>query len=105
MQDPGYVNGVYESIISTKTIEFFHNGSFTLNRPLCGLSTTTGQNITGTINYSPKILLKDNSLESNEECELNNNSEYGFRIENSDLIIFWSACIEGCALKYQKINS
>ena len=103
-EDPGDGSGVYESIDSEKTIEFFNNGTFTISGPLCGLSTTIGQNTTGNINYSSEILINDNSLNSNEECEHNTSSKYGFHIENSDLIIYWTACVEGCALKYQKLT-
>lgn len=103
-EDPGDGSGIYKSIDSEKTIEFFNNGTFTINGPLCGLSTSVGENITGKVGNSSysenKILI------SNEECDPNNPTvEYGIVFKNSDLIIYYSACIEGCSHKYKKINA
>ncbi|MHA6281496.1 hypothetical protein ACXYMT_15075 [Salinimicrobium sp. CAU 1759] len=104
LQDPGDGSGVYERIDSEKTIEFFNNGTFSINGPLCGLSTSVGENIMGQVrnsNYS-----NNNILLSNEKCSTDNSStEYIVVIENSDLIIYYTACVEGCAQKYQKVTA
>lgn len=104
LQDPGDGSGVYERIDSEKTIEFFNNGTFSINGPLCGLSTSVGENIMGQVrisNYS-----NNNILFSNEKCSTDNSStEYIVVIEDSDLIIYYTACVEGCAQKYQKVTA
>ena len=110
LNDPGDESGVYESIVSEKTIEFSADGTFIINGPLCELSTLIGEDITGRINSSQNS--SDNILISNEECEFDKrfnttyefNTEYGFRIENSNLIIYWTACVEACRQKYQKLQ-
>lgn len=102
-QDPGDGSGVFESIESEKTIEFFDNGTFSMNGPLCSLSTVVGENITGNVNSSDNS--PDNILNANQDCEWDNDvNEYRVRIEGSDLVIYWTACVEGCAQKYQKLS-
>ena len=102
LQDPGDGSGVYESIDSEKTIEFFNNGTFSMNGPLCGLSTSVGENIMGQVRISKYS--NNNILFSNEKCSTDNSStEYIVVIEGSDLIIYYTACVEGCAQKYQKV--
>lgn len=102
--DPGDGSGVYKSIVSEKTIEFSAEGTFTINGPLCELSTLTGEIFSGKVTSSSQNF-PHNILISNEPCDLDNllGNEYGFMIENSNLIIYWSACIEGCSQKYHKI--
>ncbi|MBJ6367169.1 hypothetical protein [Snuella sedimenti] len=103
-EDPGDGSGVYESIESEKTIEFSNDGTFTINGPLCQLSTLVGGTFTGNVrnsNYSD-----NNILVPEEECDPDNPSaEYRVLIENSNLIIYYTACIEGCGNKYQKLNA
>lgn len=107
--DPGDGSGVYESIDSDKTIEFFNDGTFTITGPLCNLSTSVGEKIIGKVRNS--IHSNNFRLISNEECSFDNSSidnssyQYIASIVNSDLRIYYTACIEGCAHKYQKINA
>ncbi len=95
--DPGDGSGEYQGIDSEKTIEFFSNGTFVINGPLCSLSTITGEETSGEFN------LEENVLVSNEGCEYDEFSEYRFGLEESYLIISWTACIEGCAQKYERL--
>lgn len=107
--DPGDGSGVYKSVDSEKTIEFFNNGTFSLNGPLCELPITVGENSTGKVRNSSYS--NNFRLISNEECTMDNSSfddspyEYIALIKNSDLIIYYTACIEGCAQKYQKLKA
>ena len=101
-EDPGDGSGTYQSIESEKTIEFFNNGTFAISGSLCQLSTSAGEITMGNVrnsNYSD-----NNILVSNEQCDPDNQSaEYRLSIDNSDLIISYTACFEGCAQKYQKL--
>ncbi len=100
--DPGDGSGTYQSIESEKTIEFFNNGTFAISGSLCKLSTSVGEITMGIVSeskYSDR-----NILISNEECDPDNSTaEYRLSIDNSDLIVSYTACIEGCGLKYQKL--
>ena len=101
--DPGDGSGTYESINSEKTIEIFGNGTFVISGPLCQLSTATGGLVMG--NVFDSNLSDGYQLVSNENCDPENTSaEYGVSLGNADLIISYTACIEGCGHKYEKIN-
>lgn len=103
LKDPGDGSGTFESIDSEKTIEFFSNGTFIINGPLCGLSTSVGENTKGNVRHSNNS--ERYKLVANEECEMDNSFvEYIILIEDSHLSIHYTACIEGCAQKYQKQN-
>ncbi len=103
LNDPGDGSGVFESIDSEKTIEFFDDGTFSLSGPLCGLSPSAGKITKGNVGSS--MYTSDNTLSANESCDLiEEGTEYVVTIEGAHLILSWSACIEGCYQKYEKLE-
>ena len=103
LNDPGDGSGIFESIDSEKTIEFFDDGTFSISGPLCGLSPSAGKITKG--NVVTSMYSSDNTLSANESCDLiEEGTEYIVTIEGAHIILSWTACIEGCYQKYEKLE-
>tara|TARA_R110000868_G_scaffold91812_6_gene254487 strand:- start:11953 stop:12375 length:423 start_codon:yes stop_codon:yes gene_type:complete len=98
--DPGDGSGVFIPITSDRQVEFFSNGTVTVNGVLCDMSSEVGSENSGI--YSK---LEDNQYYDGQIIP--NNCDYSetklnYKIENSFLII-WYQCIEGCGQKFIKL--
>lgn len=100
LMDPGDGSGVFQSITSDRTVEFFSNGTVTANGVLCYITTEVGTNSIGTF-----INTSDNDFSDGEitpsDCSFDGLKVY-YKIEGSNLIL-WYQCIEGCGQKFEKI--
>lgn len=80
---------IYKSEITTTTIEFFDNGLFKTNDDWCGDAAVM---VTGVYTIDQ---LKPVSC---------NNLELRYEIDGDDLIIRNMLCIEGCGIKFTKVD-
>lgn len=101
LTDPGDGSGEFAPTNSNRTIQFFSNGTVSINGILCYMSSEVGEGNTGFFYESTE----DNDF---FDCEiLPNNCEYRetkvyYNLEDNNLIL-WYQCIEGCGQKFKKI--
>ena len=101
LSDPGDGSGVYVPITSNRVVQFFSNGTVSMNGILCYMSSEVGDTNTGI--YSE--LTEDNTFFDGEI--LPDNCEYSeakvcYSIKEGKLILYYQ-CIEGCAQKFSKL--
>lgn len=101
LSDPGDGSGVFNPIDSNKEIEFFSNGTMTVNGVLCYMSSEVGEQNSGSFSVLENNDYYDGEIIPND-CDYAETKLY-FKIEGSNLII-WYLCIEGCGQKFVKIK-
>ncbi|PLX11021.1 MAG: hypothetical protein C0598_09180 [Marinilabiliales bacterium] len=91
--DPGDGSGDFNPVESDRTIEFMDNGIAVSNGSLC--------NMTLDANGTYSAIYNDSLIVTND-CDMENFTLH-YQI-NSNVLIIWFPCIEGCAQKYAKID-
>jgi hypothetical protein len=103
--DPGDGSGTFQSIESNRVIEFFSNGTVTVNGELCYMSSELGTDESGTF-----TITSDSAIDANYDGFITPNTcsfegaKINFSITADNTLILWYLCFEGCAQKFQKIN-
>ncbi|AUP81000.1 MBL fold metallo-hydrolase [Flavivirga eckloniae] len=103
--DPGDGSGTFTPVTSDRVIEFFNDGTVTVNGILCYMSSDVGISSSGT--YSEVIgnefrdgeIVFKGCLSSNSEAE----TKILFKLEDGNLIL-WYFCIEPCGQKFKKLT-
>ena len=96
LADPGDGSGVFRSVNSSKTLEFFADGTVKSNGSLCYMNTGTQQEGEGTYSLEKGLIRPKN-------CTINGiNVTISYKIEGPDLILSYF-CIEPCREKFIKI--
>jgi hypothetical protein len=93
LADPGNGNGIFNPVISNKTIVFDNNGNLSSNGTICDMSTDSNTSSTG--NY-----IEANTSIISSSCQ---NLTIKYELSGNTLILNYP-CIEPCKAKYIKIN-
>ena len=93
LADPGNGSGVFNPVISNKTIVFDNNGNLSSNGTICDMSTDSNTSSTG--NY-----IEANTSIISSSCQ---NLTIKYELNGNTLILNYP-CIEPCKAKYIKIN-
>lgn len=93
--DIGDRSGTFKTVESTKTINFYIDGTITSNGSLCDMSINSDNSTSGT--YSSSELTFSSSDCTNAEFE------YSYKINGSILIVNYP-CIEPCRSKYSQVE-
>lgn len=103
--DPGDGSGTFQPIVSDRIIEFFNDGTITVNGELCYLATEVGDNNSGTYE-----LINDPEIDSNFDGEIipsdcsSSETKLHFTLPLNGDLILWYLCIEPCGQKFVKIH-
>ncbi len=103
LTDPGDGSGTFQTIASDRVIEFFSDGTVSINGELCYMGVDVGDTNTGVYelftntdsNYDGEIV-PDN-------CNLSD-VKVNFTLPLSGNLILWYQCIEPCAQKFVKVQ-
>ena len=95
LADPGDGSGVFVSVTSEKTIEFFEDGTVESNGSLCQMSAESGNGSSGTYSESEQVITPDS-------CGING-FPTTYELVNSNLILNYP-CIEACREKYEQVD-
>ncbi len=98
--DPGDGSGSFNSIESDREIEFFSNGTVTINGILCYMSLEVDNQSYGTFNETVSEDFDGEILP--EGCD-NEGRKIYYQLDDSNLIL-WYLCIEGCGQKFVKVE-
>lgn len=92
--DPGDGSGTYQPVSGNSYIDFFADGTFTANTPMCPIDQANNQPSSGTYDSVSLIL------------SFNNCSSFviSYEISGNNLILH-PPCFEDCGSKYIKISS
>jgi len=93
LSDPGNGSGIFNPVISNKTIVFDNNGNLSSNGTICDMSTDSNTSSTG--NY-----IETNTSIISSSCQ---NLTIKYELSGNTLILNYP-CIEPCKAKYIKIN-
>lgn len=93
LADPGNGSGIFNPVISNKTIVFDNNGNLSSNGIICDMSTDSNTSSTG--NY-----IEANTSIISSSCQ---NLTIKYELIGNTLILNYP-CIEPCKAKYIKIN-
>lgn len=93
LADPGNGSGVFNPVISNKTIVFDNNGNLSSNGKICDMSADSNTSSTG--NY-----IEANTSIISSSCQ---NLTIKYELSGNTLILNYP-CIEPCKAKYIKIN-
>lgn len=93
LADPGNGSGVFNPVISNKTIVFDNNGNLSSNGTICDMSVDSNTSSTG--NY-----IEANTSIISSSCQ---NLTIKYELSGNTLILNYP-CIEPCKAKYIKIN-
>lgn len=93
LSDPGNGSGIFNPVISNKTIVFDNNGNLSSNGTICNMSTDSNTSSTG--NY-----IEANTSIISSSCQ---NLTIKYELSGNTLILNYP-CIEPCKAKYIKIN-
>jgi len=93
LADPGDGSGIFNPVISNKTIVFDNNGNLSSNGIICDMSTDSNTSSTG--NY-----IEANTSITSSSCQ---NLSIKYELSGNTLILNYP-CIEPCKAKYIKIN-
>ena len=100
LSDPGDGSGVFNPLESNRKIEFFSNGTVTVNGELCHMDSEVGEKNTGRF-----LALENNDYYDGEiipdNCDYEDTKLY-YNLEGTNLIIRY-LCIEGCGQKFKKL--
>jgi hypothetical protein len=91
--DPGDGSGVFQPVVSDKTIEFYNDSNVTSNGSLCDLTTESDSTTYGIYSAADSII----SVSSCNSGILN----IGYELINSTLVLSYT-CYEPCKAKYIK---
>lgn len=104
LADPGDGSGTFNPIESDRTIQFFSDGTVTINGDLCYMSSGAGAETSGTFE-----IIAENTTDTSHDgiifpigCDYPETKIY-FDLPVSGNLILWYLCIEGCAEKFKKI--
>ena len=100
LMDPGDGSGVFNPIISQRTVEFFSDGTITVNGLLCYMSLEVDTQNSGAFSEIESEYYDGEIIPIG--CD-NNETRIYYVIEDSNLIL-WYLCIEGCGQKFKKIE-
>jgi len=104
LADPGDGSGTFQPISSERVIEFFSDGTVSVNGNLCFMTSEVGKTVTGTY-----MKTSDNNSDTQFDGEIIPNScssrsaKVYFDLPSSGSLILWYLCIEGCGQKFTKI--
>lgn len=104
LADPGDVSGTFQPISSQRVIEFFSEGTVSVNGDLCFMTSEVRETVTGTY-----MKTSDNNSDTQYYGEIIPNScssrsaKVYFDLPVSGNLILWYQCIEGCGQKFAKI--
>jgi len=104
LADPGDGSGTFQPINSERVIEFFSEGTVSVNGDLCFMTSEVGETVTGTY-----MKTSDNNFDTQYDGEIIPNScssrsaKVYFDLSVSGNLILWYQCIEGCGQKFAKI--
>lgn len=103
--DPGDGSGTFKPINSERVIEFFSDGSVTINGELCFMASEVGDEESGTyeLTSDPRADTKYDGEIIPNTCTSRSAKVY-FDLSLSGHLILWYQCIEPCGQKFQKIN-
>ena len=101
LSDPGDGSGVFESVQSSRTIEFYNDGTVRSNGELCFMSYEAGNVHLGTYSDTEDNIDFDGEIIP-EGCEFEGIKIY-YQFEDSNLIL-WYLCIEGCGQKFSSVE-
>jgi hypothetical protein len=93
--DPGDGSGTFQPVSSSKTIEFYNDGTLYSNGTICNISTDSNANFYGT--YSAQDMTLSSSQCQSQDLPTN------YEMTQTTLIIYYP-CIEACAEKYIKVQ-
>lgn len=93
LADPGNGSGIFNPVISNKTIVFDNNGNLSSNGTICDMSSDSNTSSTG--NY-----IEANTSIISSSCQ---NLTIKYELSGNTLILNYP-CIEPCKAKYIKIN-
>jgi len=96
LADPGDGSGVFVSVVSNKTIEFFDDGTVVSNGTLCDMNLNTGEETMG------EYFATENYIKPNNDCIIPD-FKISFELENTNLLL-WFRCIEGCGQKFVRMD-
>ena len=103
LADPGDGSGKFQPISSKRVIEFFNDGTVSVNGDLCFMTSEVGKTVTGTY-----MKTSDNNSDTQYEGEIIPNScssrsaKVYFDLSTSGDLLLWYQCIEGCGQKFIK---
>lgn len=100
LADPGDGSGTFNPVESDRTIEFFSDGTVTVNGSLCYMSINVEEKTSGTF----EIISDDTADTWYDGIIIPNNCEINIYFNlplNGDLILSYP-CIEGCGQKFVK---
>ncbi len=93
--DPGDGSGEFNPVDSDKVIEFLDNARIISNGSLCDMTITSDAYSSGRIIMPDNVIIPD-------DCD-GTEFQYHFVVESDTLIIYYP-CIEGCAHKYLRLS-
>ena len=97
--DPGDGSGDYVSVESNKTLEFNSNGIVISNHNICYFTSTIDE--VGAFEYN---FDESTNLISGLECNTFTVSSLSFVLDESQDLILSYPCIEGCLMKFEKVD-
>lgn len=100
LADPGDGSGTFNPIDSARIIEFFSNGTVTVNGLLCYMSSEVDSQKSGTFSEIESAYYDGEIVPTG--CDYSETKIY-YVIEDSNLIL-WYLCIEGCGQKFEKVD-
>ena len=100
LADPGDGSGVFITVNSNRTIEFFDDFTVVSNGALCIMSSETSSESTGTF-FSTEESSSIGGTILPDDCEFSN-AQIIYKVENNKLILSF-LCIEACQQKFVKI--
>ena len=101
LSDPGDGSGVFEPVESSRTINFYDDGTIRSNGELCFMSYEVGNVHLGTFSDTEDNIDFDGEIIP-DGCEFEETKIY-YQFERSNLIL-WYLCIEGCGQKFIKVE-
>ena len=104
LADPGDGSGTFNPVESDRVIEFFSDGTVTVNGSLCYMSTKVETNASGTYQVTSDDT-SDTTFDgiiTSDNCQFSDFRIY-FDLPLSGNLILWYPCIEGCGQKFKKI--
>lgn len=102
--DPGDGSGTFQPINSDRTIEFFSDGTVSINGVLCFMSSEVADEETGVFKIT-----SSNEADTTYDGEIipntcsSHSAKVYFDLSLSGNLILWYQCIEACGQKFTKI--
>lgn len=102
--DPGDGSGDFRPIESDRVVQFFSNGTVSINGELCFMSSNVGDTETGTF-----IITSSDEADTTYDGEIipntcnSRSAKVYFDLNFNGNLVLWYPCIEGCGQKFKKI--